>query len=374
MVSQPPKIDSYTTNCADDPPNTVTRVINRPLPQSVTPKSSSACKSPPRVTILTNPERIRTRSLPPPKETHPSPICLAPPPPRITILTNPARTRSLPSVQNTPLPSAREAPSPPRITILTNPARKRPSSSTEENSQNAPDVSAVTPAPKRVPTPISILKALAPSKLTRPSRARATASCWTSPMSTRAASCTRKTLHGFTLRDSPQSSTRGGSAKWCAARAARNAPANADNLKPPPPPPPLPLPLPLLPSFPLPLTALPSPPKLLVTQTRRNVPPPKPLHERLERKAVHIKRFRASRSQLRPPFLPPPLTLCLHGRRVAATTWWQGASPIARRAGSPSRGGDLHAGQRAPSPARPSSPSPPSFLFFSFRFTQQIFS
>src|SRR6267142_2367463 len=169
MVSQPPKIDSYTTNCADDPPNTVTKVINRPLPQSVTPKSSSAYKSPLRITILTNPERTRTRSLPPPKETHPSPICQAPPPPRITILTNPARTRSLPSVQNTPLPSAREAPpSPPRITILTNPARKRPSPPTEKNSQNAQNVSAATPAPKRVPTPISILKALAPSKLARP--------------------------------------------------------------------------------------------------------------------------------------------------------------------------------------------------------------
>jgi hypothetical protein len=63
------------------------------------------------------------------------------------------------------LPSIREAPSPPRITILTNPARKRPSSSTE-NSQNAQNVSAAaTPAPKRVPTPVSILKALAPSKL-----------------------------------------------------------------------------------------------------------------------------------------------------------------------------------------------------------------
>src|SRR5579863_9380969 len=150
------QIDSYTTY-VDNTSNTVANVTSRPLPQSATPESSAACKSPPRITILTNPESTRTRSLPP-VETHLSPICEAPTP-RITILTNPARTRSLPSIQNTPLPSSRQAPSPHRITILTNPARKRPSATTE-NSQKPQNVSAADPAPKRVPSPISILKAL----------------------------------------------------------------------------------------------------------------------------------------------------------------------------------------------------------------------
>jgi hypothetical protein len=157
MVSQPPK-SSYATDLADDLFNTVTNGANRPSLGRVNPKPSSVCKSPPRITILANPTRARTRSTPPAQVTHPSCICQASLP-RITILVNPARTRSLPSIQNAPLPSTRHAPSPPRITILTNPARKRLQLPTENlrNTQNA-----ATPASQRSPTPISILKAFVP--------------------------------------------------------------------------------------------------------------------------------------------------------------------------------------------------------------------
>jgi hypothetical protein len=163
------QIDSYITDYADAF-NTATNGTSKPLLQHVTPASASVCKSPPRITILTNPARNRTRSLPPVQETHPSRTRQAPPT-RITILTNPARTRSLPTVAEKPSPT----PSPPRITILTNPARKRSPSSTE-NSQDAQKAStAAPPAPKRAPTPISILKAPAPAQSRQPVAAAAPA-------------------------------------------------------------------------------------------------------------------------------------------------------------------------------------------------------
>ena len=134
------QIDSCITDYADAF-NTATNGTSKPLLQHVTPASASVCKSPPRITILTNP----------------------------------ARTRSLPTVAEKPSPSVSRTPSPPRITILTNPARKRSPPCTE-NSQNTQKPSAeAPPAPKRAPTPISILKAPAPAQSRQPVTAAAPA-------------------------------------------------------------------------------------------------------------------------------------------------------------------------------------------------------